>query len=56
MPDDPEVRAKSLLQLADTLMEAGKVEAAMERYRMILERYPRTKAADTARKKVSRPE
>ncbi|MCY2928043.1 MAG: hypothetical protein NTV86_00835 [Planctomycetota bacterium] len=55
-PEDPEVRAQNLLQLADNLMEAGKVEAAMERYRMILEQCPKTKAADAAKGKIANPE
>jgi hypothetical protein len=49
---DDELRARNLLQLADNLMEAGKHEAARERYMEILKRYPGSKAAEAAKEKL----
>lgn len=52
VPDDPETRAKNLLALADNLAEAGKTEAALQRYQSILEKYPQTAAAAVAMERM----
>jgi TolA-binding protein len=45
-------RADSFLAMGTTLEEIGRPREASERYRRILDEYPSTAAADTARKRL----
>jgi curli biogenesis system outer membrane secretion channel CsgG len=51
-PSDPEKVAQNRLQLAEMLEKAGKADAARKEYGRIVEQYPGTKAAETAKQKL----
>ena len=53
--DVPEVRAPALLELADTLRNAGRPEEAREWYQTLLKEYPDSSAADLAREPLESP-
>ena len=48
MSDSSEERASNALRMADVLARKGLAEAALQRYRNIIARYPKTKAAKSA--------
>jgi hypothetical protein len=53
-PIDPEAKAAGLLRIGDNLAKAGKTAAAQGYYREVVEKYPSTRAAATARARLGR--
>ena len=51
-PVDPEKRAETLLKAAQNLEKAGKVKPAIENYREIVAKYPKTPAARKAAERL----